>query len=614
MRHDAIIIGKRFEYLTWTYIMTGLALIPYQAYSGRGLCDDGAEYFFRIINTGHATGIAWSRGYAEQIHQLPTLLALNVLHVRSLSLLLWVFTASQLITPLLSLLICYRLLRDKEPGLIWLPLLSYAISGLNNSMANAMELNLATQFLWPLFFFYYTRDTGARFSTLSSIFLIVASFVTLRLYESFSLFGLVLIFQAALLMYKKLRSRQLRDALVLFVCGLIYACSVGIAAYWILYPRDPENRQHFLTAILAIGSSRLFLISLIILLIAFALYLFRLPMPTKLRTIHAAFVLGPAVLGGLMIGQVLAIAPGVTLLSQQYPGRIVSIIVPLVLVSTIYLLRHFRVAPSPALLNPLIVFLVMICFLHAGWQLTVSSQYRDYLRSFESEIAEKSGTIDISALRIGKHRWYSHGSAPIVSILLQIKNNVCIKTIIKDTRRPSLFDPDVTFQRPRLSRVNASYCLPGGDGLEIDMGADEVRSQLTMGWAENEHSARGNSVWALGKASEMTVALEEGQSYTLKLYASAFVVEGRHQTIKVYLNRKLVGELVFDAGGGLPVNELMMPKEYIKHNNTIRFEYAYAVAPISISRDLGDTRQLSVNFDGIVIEPHSMNATSGPLQ
>ncbi len=204
---------------------------------------DGSFYFAIILDNGTFTNIAPSRAHAEFLTQWPLVLAVRS-GVTDLATLERIFGLGIWFPWVLSFGISLYATRER-PALIFFFLISLVSLNLAAWCLIYGEHLVLLSLAWPIFFFGIVRRPLTVLEQVITAALLIAH---LKLYEttlvSGSIFTVIFAFRA----WVEKNPRERWGSGILAALAL---ASVVIAVTWILFPRDPENRGHFLGAILA---------------------------------------------------------------------------------------------------------------------------------------------------------------------------------------------------------------------------------------------------------------------------------------------------------------------------------------------------------------------------
>ncbi|MDB4370386.1 hypothetical protein N9Z23_03740, partial [Akkermansiaceae bacterium] len=204
---------------------------------------DGSFYFAIILDNATFTNIAPSRAHAEYLTQWPLVMAVRS-GVTDQATLEMFFGLGIWFPWVLSFAISLYATRDR-PALIFFFLISMVSLNLSAWCLIYGEHLTLLSLAWPIFYFGILRRRLTILEQLLTALLLVAH---LKLYEttlvSGAMFTLIFSFRAWVEKYPRERWGS-------GILAALALASVVIAVTWILFPRDPENRGHFLGAILA---------------------------------------------------------------------------------------------------------------------------------------------------------------------------------------------------------------------------------------------------------------------------------------------------------------------------------------------------------------------------
>jgi hypothetical protein len=190
----------------------------------------------------------------------------------------------------------------------------------------------------------------------------------------------------------------------------------------------------------------------------------------------------------------------------------------------------------------------------------------------------KTYSIDIpdSALRSGKNR---------------------VEIAFARTVRPSTED-----DRQLAALFRSIEIVPKQDDFSIDVAMSESRSHLIHGFHSSEQAGDMTFAWSDGPVSEIEGVLAWPRSpYVLQILAEAVPLVPTQET-RVFANDHLVGTLSFARQWS--AQRLVIPASaLVKGTNRIRLEYQATVRPATISKKLGDQRELAVRFRRIELSP-----------
>lgn len=203
---------------------------------------DGCFYFTIILGKEGFTNISPSRVHAEFLSQWPLVWAVQ-LGVRDLKVLEFLFGFGLWFPWILGFGTSLYATRER-PSLIFFYLISLASLNLAGWCLLYGEHMVLLTIAWPILYLGILRRP---LSGMEQLLLALLLFIHMRLYEtaiaSGTIFGLLFAFRGWL-------AKSPRERVGNFLFMALALASVFIAAHWILYPRDPGNRGHFLKAII----------------------------------------------------------------------------------------------------------------------------------------------------------------------------------------------------------------------------------------------------------------------------------------------------------------------------------------------------------------------------
>ncbi|MGD1979185.1 MAG: hypothetical protein PVJ98_07325 [Akkermansiaceae bacterium] len=199
---------------------------------------DGANYFVTIIDEARFTAIAPARAHAEYLSQWPLVLAVKcgVTEIEQLE----IFFGLGLWFPWAMGFVISLYATRENSGLIFLYLLSVACLNLAAWSVFIGEHLVLLSVAWPIFYFAVIRRPLNLAEQIVTGLLLLAH---LRLYESAVATGTIF---ACLFGIRACFSVDRRERRVSQVFVFLALASIAIAAYWILFPRDADNRSSFL--------------------------------------------------------------------------------------------------------------------------------------------------------------------------------------------------------------------------------------------------------------------------------------------------------------------------------------------------------------------------------
>jgi hypothetical protein len=137
-------------------------------------------------------------------------------------------------------------------------------------------------------------------------------------------------------------------------------------------------------------------------------------------------------------------------------------------------------------------------------------------------------------------------------------------------------------------------------GYIVDFGSTTPQLFIGDGWSIPERWADLTVAWAEAEESRLWLFFPRADDFVMELRLLPIKAPGAPpQTVKVYVNARLLGEIELDSNGWRSYT-LHLPRTYLTAGiNTFRFVYRYTAIP---SESL-DTRRLAVAFDFIAFRP-----------
>jgi hypothetical protein len=222
------------------YLMHALYAVLVQ----RHLFGDTSWFLVEMLTTGKPTpfyqnflhDFYYSRLTAYWLTQLPAVIAIR-LGISSIQLISWIFGATYFGLRLLSLLICFRLLGQREKSWIIFPLLGLFAGTITSEMYIVSEANVAVTFLWPILIAIFRETPLSRIGRVITTIAILMASLT---YEPWAFFAPILL-AGVFLRSTKIAGEHpvpVPFTIALIICAVINWCAI-------LFPRDPANKSGF---------------------------------------------------------------------------------------------------------------------------------------------------------------------------------------------------------------------------------------------------------------------------------------------------------------------------------------------------------------------------------
>ncbi|NUX52745.1 hypothetical protein [Paraburkholderia youngii] len=224
-----------------------LGTLLWSVLSNKQFSADGASFFIEILRSPDVNHIAWSRQFSYDLGQWPLVLALHW-GLSNAVLLRFIFGLGYVL-PFIAAYLIVRVQVTKGAVPALLP--GYLFGMLSIALPSDFLLVGESQFLLPLAWpmLAYLLEPG-RFSSAAWLLPIALSVLLTRMYETqavtLALFGMIQVLRSRAQLAALARQRRYLVLGLISQCIALWVLGSAIAAYWIIYPRDPANRGAFL--------------------------------------------------------------------------------------------------------------------------------------------------------------------------------------------------------------------------------------------------------------------------------------------------------------------------------------------------------------------------------
>jgi len=379
---------------TWPWILLfGVAFTPllHDALIEKFFSADGAGYFHAVLERQWFTDFAWARNHSVYVVQWPMVLAARA-GVTGWGALETLFAVGLLLPFVVSFALCAAARRGLSKWSLLFPVASLLVINVPADYLLVGEHHVLVALAWPILFFAQrpVRLTGWEFAVLVVLMLIVT-----RTYESAVLVLPVLAGVCVL------RGRREPPRQVIWN-GLAALCLVGagLAAYSILFPRDPQNRSAFLQALIAPARR-----SQVLMGVAFLLPFVHALWRPQTRTTWLAIGVGA-------MGMVVALGasgaipgwPGFSApvwAGDSFASRTLSMtaLPPLLVTAAALLWRNEDVRFTPAPFAAFALFTLVV----AAVSLHENRQWIDFRSAFKTTLATRTGLVPIESTPMAGH-------------------------------------------------------------------------------------------------------------------------------------------------------------------------------------------------------------------
>jgi hypothetical protein len=357
---------------------------------------DGAGYFHSLLETGRFTDFAWARNHAVYVVQWPVVLAMRA-GVTGWPALEALFAVGLLLPFPVSFALCVAARRGRSKWPLLFPIASLLVITIPADYLLVGEHHVLVALAWPILLLALrqARLAGWELVVLAGLAVIVA-----RTYESAVLVAPVLA-GACVLRGRREPARQ-----VIF--------GAGLAAYSILFPRDPGNRSAFLQALVAPARRPQVLIGMAF-LVPFLLALRR----PRTRTMWLA--VGVGAIGAIVAAGATAGTPGwrgfyaLVWAGDSFASRTLSmtLLPPLLVIAAMLLHRDESVRFTAAPFAAFALFAIVV----AAVSLHENRQWIEFRSAFKATLATRTGLVPIESTPMAGHAAAWPWNNPLLSYL-----------------------------------------------------------------------------------------------------------------------------------------------------------------------------------------------------
>jgi hypothetical protein len=354
---------------------------------------DGAAYFFRILERGDFLAFDWQRQFAQYATQFPVVAALK-LGVTWRALLSALFGAGLYAPYFVSLLLCHRVLRDREPQLMAFPLLAYATASFDSSFSIVSEAHVIAAVFWPMFFYIYVREQFKLMDLLTLLSLCVLSVLT---YASTVLLAPLLLVGVARRLVASTRDLRRNLYWGAVALALIAAFLFGLEA--LIFPRDPANRQSAVTALSYLKDYLPVIFTGVTFLGVVTMAAIPGPAPAARRRVVALLAATALAFVAAALIQPELIRP-----ADDFHARVLLVLVPAALgaIALVYVLRGVRLGEDRwagvfQVIRIAVVFQLL-------WQANATYQWYGFYQAFQDEISSHHGLLPFEDSLLARDR------------------------------------------------------------------------------------------------------------------------------------------------------------------------------------------------------------------
>lgn len=386
--------------------------------SQRAFFADGVGFFYDILIRRDFSTFDNARQYAHYLLQAPLVCALTWFKVADVRLLAYVFGASYFIHPVVSLFVCWLIVKRHQPGLILYPLISAIFVYANTGCFIVSEAHLASSFFWPQVCFLLTTN---RLNWKTTVLPSLAALLSIRMYEGYFICSALLVIIAINQIRESKAARHSIGAALLYIVINILGFTYQIANS--IVPRDVANRD----AIFRYLPSSFAPDNLLFVLTTFLLLLFVLYSIRERKSPIVWSLMKYAVLGCTAVILVSLVSPEYLGIRYHYGLRGLILVIPVLLGGTAFLRRQ---GGSQSLLTRTAIISKIALggmFYFVIWNTLITSQWSGYEAVVAHELSKNHRVVEFDKTDLVKEslgaqtisQFNHYWTIPYLSIVLQ---------------------------------------------------------------------------------------------------------------------------------------------------------------------------------------------------
>ncbi|MFH1078734.1 MAG: hypothetical protein V1766_00490 [Pseudomonadota bacterium] len=431
-----------------------LFLVAYWVYAQMYYFADGAYFFVHLLETGNFLQLNPNRMNAHYATQFLPVMAIKILGIRDYALLSYLYGINLYLPQLVSLAICYSLVKKDNAFLMVFPLLSLFGVSMNGSLVAISQSHVMTSVFWPIIFYVTLKE---RVSLKDSFIFFALVLVFMKSYESALFLGPILAF----ISFQKIVRKGGAQKILWGVATTLFFASAMIALREILHPYDAGNRMNFIMSVFELHRHYPAVLSMCFMILIF-ISSFR-PELLKRHFIPIACALFACM---MLVSFSPIIYPHVIMPYLQYNARVMTAYVIPPMAIFLYLIVNNRISVPRDSWNRIGILVAILIFGQISWHLITASQWNGFRKVFKQELSQHSGRVSfqdsiLSRNRVGKQLvgpFLWNWSVPTLSILWSNGGNV--STIITNNpeyRAWEPFDPARIENLPKIEPFGFSY-------------------------------------------------------------------------------------------------------------------------------------------------------------
>lgn len=597
---------KSKHYLTNTEIFFFLSIlllffqVIFSIENNRFLYADGSFYFLSILGSKWFFLVEPSRLISQIIQQFFPVMALQ-LGVDRFSVIIFLFGIGTELLPLIFTVACYFFLPRDRKVLFLFPLLSYLAGVQSTSFASISVEGLTSSYFW-----------------LSLIVILFAEFknlinkiVLLLLILPVVLMHECMVFLATLLIiatfFRILNQEKFGDKFTLSFIILWLLITISIQAWFIYYPRDPNNKAGFIRGLISFlwlfnnGLNVPVLLGLLSLALTctFSLACIFINQVTNRLIFITSFIFAIFSLY-VLLDNFNSIAPSTQFMARGFPGFVAFFLATALLV-VIGVLANELVLRIAALNAPIIAALLIT---NSIWHIASTQKWSNYLDSFQMIISKNQGLISwnnaITSLSNQSISNFTNMSWPWTnpSMSILMSNNRLVKSIISNPGYNSWqpFDPAIPSTLPYPDIFDYSQyvsALNTAISTGIDFTKPDYPYFISTVSGVSNHEPWGR--WSDGKIVEFQFKQALPTHFILILTAQAFGPNiGAPVTVKIGAVEKNI-QLTANP------QEYQLTFAIVSPVNRIEFLVPHPISPAEFWQT-DDRRKLGIGFFNLKIK------------
>jgi hypothetical protein len=437
-----------------------LLSVGYAVYTQRFFFGDGAYAFLALLeNQGFGAGFNIARQAAHYVEAFIVVTLIKVFHIRNLDILSAAFGLNLYLPQMISVLLCYRLLRKHNTRLLLFPVIALFGISMNVSFMMVSETHVIANVFWPIFFYVLVKDD---FPWNDIAIVLVLALVFMSSYQSAAILGTLLLFFLANTMREKWGKASTKTRATWLVLSLMLCLGIAIAVLSTISPRDAANRTRFLSSLSLIFKNLPALMS-IAYIMAICLYIF---FPSLSRSSFYKYSTACLIIFTLYVCLTPVCKPELIRPRSQFAARsFVAYMLPLFSIPAFLTTKGIIKIPDYVWKK----ILVLVTFLIIGqltWQMLATFQWDGFRNTYKHELAKYVGPVPFEDTVLERQRqgrqlirsmtwaWTN----PTLSILWS--KNLDVTTIILNPTEHTQwepFDPLVADELPKIEEFGFSF-------------------------------------------------------------------------------------------------------------------------------------------------------------